>query len=383
MGVIKKILCTLLALAVFVLVTVGFVCGLQKLLPGTNPERGQHLAYTRPVLIPTEETVVQTDPPETEPPETLPAETEPVVERFYYDAVPLYDQTAYPDILYRSGTLATSGSNIASLAMVASYLTGHEYLPDSLADYFATYIGNSMEWLEYASDQLQLPWWKAGNIDEVIYSLREGKVAVVLMNEQSLFMEGQHFVVFTGITEDGKILINDPYSPNYTAWNLQEALISGFERGDLTGGYSGGWIYDPASMPAQPFIYEPVANTDTFRYGDLQLSQEDKDLIARLICMEGESEPYEGQQGIAEVIINRMAADNFPDTAKGVIYAEGQFMAAGQLYLAKPTHIQYEAVERALNGPYVLDGDVVFFSKYAVNDNIWGTIGSHIFCHQW
>ena len=136
-------------------------------------------------------------------------------------------------------------------------------------------------------------------------------------------------------------------------------------------------------MPEQPFIYEPMPNTDVFRYGDLQLSQEDKDLIARLVCMEGESEPFEGQQGIAEVILNRMAAGNFPSTAKGVIFAEGQFLAAGQLHLAEPTHIQYEAVERALNGPYVLDGDVVFFSKFAVNDNVWGTIGSHIFCHQW
>lgn len=380
---IRKILCTLLALAMFFLVTAGFVGGLRKLFPKTD-EQEKNLAYTRPAAVPVQENQ-ETQPPETEPEptESLPPETEPVVERIDYETVPLYDQTAYPDILYRSGTLATSGSNITSLAMAASYLTGHEYLPDMLADYFASYIGNSMEWLEYASDQLQLSWWKAGNIDEVIYSLKEGKIAVVLMNERSIFMEGQHFVVFTGITEDGKILVNDPYGPNYTAWNLQNGLAGGFSRGDLTGGYSGGWIYDPAAMPEKPFVYEPQANTDLFRYGDLQLSQEDKDLIARLICMEGESEPFEGQQGIAEVILNRMVADNFPDTAHAVIHAEGQFMAAGQLYLAQPTHIQYEAVERALNGPYVLDGDVVFFSKYAVNDNVWGTIGSHIFCRQW
>ena len=378
----KKILCTLAALAVFLLVTAAFAAGLQDVLPKMNREEGQSLAYTRPEAVSVAETT-ETQPPETEPLETLPPETEPVVERFSYDAVPLYDQTAYPDSLYRSGTLATSGSNITSLAMVASYLTGHEYLPVDLADYFADYIGNSMQWLEYASDQLQLPWWKAGNIDEVIQYLKEGNVAIVLMNEQSVFMEGQHFVVFTGITEDGKILVNDPYGPNYTAWHLQEALVSGFDRGDISGRYSGGWVYDPGSMPEQPFIYEPMPNTDVFRYGDLQLSQEDKDLIARLVCMEGESEPFEGQQGIAEVILNRMAAGNFPSTAKGVIFAEGQFLAAGQLHLAEPTHIQYEAVERALNGPYVLDGDVVFFSKFAVNDNVWGTIGSHIFCHQW
>ena len=386
MRTMKRILCTLLAMAVFLLVTAGFVRGLRDTMSRKDWNRSQTLAYTRPVTQPTEPPETEppeTLPPETLPPETVPPETEPAVPRTDYETVPLYDQTVYGDILYRSGTLATSGSNIASLAMTASYLTGYEYRPDQLADYFANYIGNSMQWLEYASDQLQLPWKKAGNIDEVIGALKEGKIAIALMNERSVFMDAQHFVVFTGITEEGKILVNDPYGPNYTAWHLQNALVSGFKRSDLTGGYSGGWIYDPAGVPEQPFFYEAPVNTDVFRYGDLQLSQEDRDLIARLICVEGESEPFEGQQGIAEVILNRMAAENFPDTAQGVIHAEGQFQAADHLYLADPTHIQYEAVERALNGPYVLEGDVVFFSQYAVNDNVFATIGSHVFCRQW
>lgn len=383
MRAVRRILCILLAMAAFILVTLGFLWGMLE--NRQSPEKT--LVYSRPETVPTEQTEEtlppETLPPETEPPQTLPPETEPPVTRFYYDAVPRYDQTAYPDILYRSGTLATSGSNITSLAMVASYLTGHEYLPDALAAYFADYIGNSMQWLEYASDQLELSWKKAGNIDEVISALWDGKVAVVLMNERSVFMEGQHFVVFAGVTEEGKILVNDPYGPNYTAWHLQNALETGFERSDLTGGYSGGWIYDPAAVGDHPYIYEPMANTDAFRYGEMVLTQEDRDLIARLVCVEGESEPFEGQQGIAEVILNRMAAGNFPDTAKGVIHAEGQFLAANHLYLAQPTHTQYEAVERAFYGPYVLEGDVVFFSQFAVNDKVFATIGSHVFCRQW
>lgn len=393
MSRMKKILCILLAMASFLLATFAFTKALQNNLPsvGWLGTQDRSVVYRSPVAEPSEtpqttEPVQETEetlPPETQPSETLPPETQPTVPRIAYEQVPLYDQTAYPDIRYRSGTLATSGSNVTCLAMVASYLTGNEYLPDELASYFADHIGNSMQWLEYASDELQLPWEKAANIDVTVQALREGKVAIVLMNERSLFMNAQHFVVFTGISEEGKILVNDPYGPNYSDWNLQNALASGFKLTDLSGGYSGAWLYDPSAMPEAPFLYAAEENTDVFRYGDLELSQEDKDLIARLLCAEAESEPFEGQQAIAEVILNRMTAENFPDTVRGVIYAEGQFLAANNLYLAEPTHTQYEAIERAYNGPYVVDGDVVFFSQYAVNDNVWGTIGNHVFCHQW
>ena len=78
-----------------------------------------------------------------------------------------------------------------------------------------------------------------------------------------------------------------------------------------------------------------------------------------------------------------MAADTFPDTVQGVLNAPDQFKAMSKAHSAKPTHIQYEAIRRALNGPYVVDKDVVFFASYAVNKNVWGTIGSHVFCYQW
>ena len=39
-----------------------------------------------------------------------------------------------------------------------------------------------------------------------------------------------------------------------------------------------------------------------------------------------------------------------------------------------------KAIERAMYGPYVLPDNAVYFAKFAVNKNVWGTIGSHIFC---
>lgn len=385
MNYFKKMLCILLILAAFVGVTAGFVQVLQDQFSADDGAEG--ITFHNYTLATTAPTEAETEPTETEvieetqPEETVPEETgEP---RIWYETVPLYYQTDYPDVLFRSGTLATSGSSITCLAMVASYLTGHEYLPDELAGYFADFIGNNLQLVEEVSDTLQLPWEKAVNIHGAVQALKEGKVVLVVMNEKSIFMETQHFIVFTGLSEDGKILINDPYAPNYSKWNLQNALVNGFEISDLSGSYGGAWIYDPAQMPEEPFVYAEETEYVEPRYPDIQLTDEEKDLLARLIWGEAQGEPFEGQQAVAEIVLNRMAASNFPNTLKGVIYAEGQFESVNNLYLAELTHTQYEAIERALYGPYVLPIDVVFFSTGPVNDNVWGTIGSHTFCYQW
>lgn len=382
----KKGIVTVLVILIFAAVTACFTNLVwNRLFVSDEPEAAvqQMDAYPRAVTQPTEtEPPVETVPETTEtlPPETVPEETRP---RQVYDSVPLFYMTDYPDVLYRSGTLASSGSNVAALAMVASYLTGNEYRPDELADYFADYIGNSMEWLEYASDELQLPWEKAANFHVAKQALQEGKIVITLMGAKSIFTQSQHFIVLTGINEEGRITVNDPYEDHYSQWNLKEGLAEGFADVSIITGYHGSWIYDPAAMPENPFVYEPEENTDAFRYSGIQLTEEDKDLMAKLICMEAESEPFEGQQAIAEVILNRLASGNFQSSVKSIIYAEGQFASSNRLYLAEPTHTQYEAIDRAFSGPYVLPADVVFFATYKVNDNTWGKIGNHYFCYQY
>ena len=82
-------------------------------------------------------------------------------------AVPLFFQTDYPNDRYGSGTVASSGCGITSLAMVASYMTGHTYYPDELADYFGGYGKNNIERLDlrcqcYAGGALYLCGRKAG-----------------------------------------------------------------------------------------------------------------------------------------------------------------------------------------------------------------------------
>ncbi len=394
-GTFKKGMLTLLAICAFVLMSMGFFRifrerlfpekeAAMSLYPEAYPYAITQPAETLPTQTETqppeteEEPVPErTQPPETEPPETVPPTTEPEP---MYDTVPLFYMTDYPEIRYRAGTLATSGSNIASLAMVSSYLTGQEYRPDELADYFADYIGNSIQWLDHVSEELQLPWQRAENFHVAKQALQEGKLVITMMGSNSIFTQTEHFIVLTGINEDGRITVLDPYEPHYTQWNLETGLAEGFRDNAILTGYKGSWIYDPAAMPETPFVYVPAENTDPFRYPGMELTQEDQDLMAKLIYMEAASEPFEGQQAIAEVIFNRLKAGTFQSSIQNVIFAEGQFRSADRLYAAKPTHTQYEAIERAFRGPYVLTEDVVFFAAYPVTDNVWGTIGAHTFC---
>lgn len=321
--------------------------------------------------------------------ETVPeatAETEAVEEETVLGIptdVPMYFQTDYPNNRFASGTIATSGCSITSLAMVATYLTGHTYLPDELAEYFGPYVGSNIERLEYASDELRLPWEKAENWHGALNALKEGKVVIVLMNETSYFTNFQHFIVLAGMTEDGKIIVNDPNASNYTLWNLKSGFENGFSEGYICKGYSGAWIYDKSLMPDEPFIYEEEEYEGEVRYPELNLRQSDIEMLAKLLWVEARGEPIDGQQAIAEVILNRIMAYNFEDTVEKVLNEKGQFSSVQYLYMAEPTQTQYEAIDRAMNGPYILPEDVVFFATFAVNEKVWGKIGSHTFCYQW
>ncbi len=325
---------------------------------------------------------LESDWEEEEAPEEETMPEEPAYQARSYTDVPLYVQNAYPNIRYGTGSIATSGCSVTSLAMVATYLTGHIYMPDELADYFSDYNSlNHIDKLEYMSTQLKLPWKKAKNFHVAMDALKDGKIVIALMNKRSIFTTGQHFIVWCGINEEGRVMVNDSNEDNYTVWNLKNAFIEGFEEGDLCCGYDGAWIYDPEAMPEEPFIYVEEKVEVECRYPDIELTLEEQNILASMIWVEARGESFEGQQAIAEIVLNRMMSEDFQDTVRGVVYAENQFRSTPFLEDAEPTSIQYEALERALEGPYVLPMDVVYFATYPVTKNVWGTIGGHTFCY--
>ena len=323
----------------------------------------------------------ETEPILSEP--EMPEETQPVQTEKPYP-VPSFFQTDYPDDLYGSGTIKNNGCSVTCLAMVATAMTGHTYTPDELAYYFGSWAENNIQRLEMGSEALGLAFYKAKNADFVWPALEEGKYAIVLMNKNSIFTSSQHFILLTGYNEEGKIMVNDPNRENYSNWQLEKGFENGFSRGDILQGYSGAWIYDPDAMPENPAIYsQPKLDKSHENYPGVALSDEDRKLLASLIWMEARGECAEGQQAVAEVVLNRLVSDRFPNNIRDIVFGEGQFPAAvtERLNEAEPWQAQFQAIDRALYGNMVLDKQVFFYARTALTPNVFGVIGHHVFCY--
>lgn len=369
----------------------------------TEPVLETTVVPTEAVTVPEETAAPETKPQETIPEETLPAETipeetvpettvpeetvpaesmpeEPVP--INWDQVPQYYQDHYPDARYGRSTMTHNGGSMTALAMVASYMTETEYLPDQMADWLAHFLGGDYQRLEYGSDLLGLVWKRGLNVYETLQGVQDGKIAILLIGSNSIFGNDRYLVV-TGVNEDGTYRVMDTHSTHFgTSW-LNQFFENGFTTDQLRGGYQAGWIYDKNAMPENYKPYQPEPPAAECRYGDLELSDYDINLLVRLICMEAGSEPFDGQQAVAEVVLNRLHSGKFQNSVYNIIHAPEQFPSADRLHLAEPTYSQYKAVEQALNGPYVLPDDVHFFAKFKVNDKLWGKIGSHYFCYSY
>lgn len=112
-------------------------------------------------------------------------------------------------------------------------------------------------------------------------------------------------------------------------------------------------------------------------YANLDLTDRDKELLARMAYTEARGEPFEGQVAVVQVALNRVLFDGFGDTVEEVLLAPNQFVV-GKKYGDE----QMEAVEAALAGHDVLglDTSVVYFSTGKLKcGSYFATIGGHVF----
>lgn len=123
---------------------------------------------------------------------------------------------------------------------------------------------------------------------------------------------------------------------------------------------------------------------------EIDASEEDKELMARLVSAEAKGEPYEGKVAVAEVIINRVEHEDFPDTVKEVVYEQVSgtyaFSPVQNGEINKPADEEsVEAVEEAMEDTET-DTEAIYFYNPDIASDTWilsrqvtETIGNHRF----
>ena len=162
--------------------------------------------------------------------------------------VPLFNQGDYPSVPYGSyGTIASHGCGITSVAMVATYMKNEFYSPVDLAKRFGHYntpngsywtlFKNTAEILGIPFQEQTSSWAKAEK------ALENGQI-VVSLQSGGIFTNGGHFIVLTGITDDGRVMVNDPNGHNWAKnAEMVEGFANGFTPGQITANGGPYWIY--------------------------------------------------------------------------------------------------------------------------------------------
>lgn len=113
-------------------------------------------------------------------------------------------------------------------------------------------------------------------------------------------------------------------------------------------------------------------------------------LAAQLVYNEACGEGLNGWAAVAEVLLNRVRSESFPDTIEEVIYQNGQFSDSNLIETREPPEEMVTAVKDVLSGNMKVlnNSDILYFRNAGGNEESWGshafyvTINSHQFYKQ-
>lgn len=134
----------------------------------------------------------------------------------------------------------------------------------------------------------------------------------------------------------------------------------------------------------QASVEEPVEDEGSKNRWNIALTEDEIDLLARIVWLESQGEPVEGQEAVVEVIFNRMASGLFPNTLYDVLSQRNpvQFCSWKNRDRAKPTEKEYASIYEVLNGNTgILRNDTMYFSTYPLTPHVDIRIGGHSFCY--
>jgi spore germination cell wall hydrolase CwlJ-like protein len=101
-----------------------------------------------------------------------------------------------------------------------------------------------------------------------------------------------------------------------------------------------------------------IAKEPTYAYN---ITSTEREMLARLVYREANTESLECQMAIISVVINRWQDGRWGDTLEDVIYSPYQFTPANLLYKTTPTELNYTAVDLVLQNGCTMPSYVMYF----------------------
>lgn len=137
-----------------------------------------------------------------------------------YPEPPVYIQQDYPHVPFggNGGRVSTNGCGITTASMLATYMLDEPHDPEDMAGRFAAYgsrSGTEYKLFDDIGPAMGFAFIKrTGNRNEALQALKDGYM-VVSLQKKGPFTTIYHFILLTGFTEDGKIMIKDANRINY------------------------------------------------------------------------------------------------------------------------------------------------------------------------
>jgi N-acetylmuramoyl-L-alanine amidase len=125
----------------------------------------------------------------------------------------------------------------------------------------------------------------------------------------------------------------------------------------------------------------------TLKEKKISISENELDLLARIVRAEAQAEPFEGKVAVAAVVLNRVESSQFPNTIREVIYQSRQFQPVANGQINKPADKEsIRAVHAALSDMRNIAKESLFFYNPDIATSRWldsrstvVVIGQHVF----
>lgn len=127
----------------------------------------------------------------------------------------------------------------------------------------------------------------------------------------------------------------------------------------------------PPKIKTVEVIKEKIVEVEkepTYKYN---VSSVEREMLARLVYLEANTQSLECQRAVASVVINRWLDGRWGSTIAGVIYSPYQFSPAGLIHKTTPTETNYVAVDHILKSGSILPKHCLFFRSQYGFSNIW------------